>query len=439
MRRFHHFVLGLLGLLLLSSCGEDSGFTEPVDIPVGNVIVTNLISDSPELTVFSPSQLVGQLHYTISSGIQVVTPQVPVEFRVLHYANDNQVTLMSPSITVDIDHVQNVILSGTMAAPTTIFADNAPPDFADGSTDALFQFVNATTSVDSMSVTLTNPQADTQSAVVANGEVSSLLTTTGGEGLQIEVRDSATDDLLWSSGDFTFSALTVREFILIDYFGPGDEAVKMFTVNDLTFFSNEQLDIAVRLANTIPDRGPIDISVDDTVVASNLAFGEFTDYVTIPAGTNDFSVSTFGDSEDIIFTSTRIMIAGYFHTFAATGSGDTNSGSISVDNKRPIPSHAQFQLTNLAVSTTSVDVFLLKSGEAITETMPVSVGLTPSSFFAIEFDPGSFDLVVTTNNTEDVLFGPQRLDFEANQIYELILTDAEGGGAPMQAIYLDGF
>ena len=71
--------------------------------------------------------------------------------------------------------------------------------------------------------------------------------------------------------------------------------------------------------------------------------------------------------------------------------------------------------------------------------MPVSVGLTPSSFFAIEFDPGSFDLVVTTNNTEDVLFGPQRLDFEANQIYELILTDAEGGGAPMQAIYLDGF
>jgi hypothetical protein len=175
------------------------------------------------------------------------------------------------------------------------------------------------------------------------------------------------------------------------------------------------------------------------VVASNLAFGEFTDYVTIPAGTNDFSVSTFGDSEDIIFTSTRIMIAGYFHTFAATGSGDTNSGSISVDNKRPIPSHAQFQLTNLAVSTTSVDVFLLKSGEAITETMPVSVGLTPSSFFAIEFDPGSFDLVVTTNNTEDVLFGPQRLDFEANQIYELILTDAEGGGAPMQAIYLDGF
>ena len=48
------------------------------------------------------------------------------------------------------------------------------------------------------------------------------------------------------------------------------------------------------------------------------------------------------------------------------------------------------------------------------------------------FGPGDYDLTVTRTGTVTQLAGPMRVSFDAGNVYDAVLYDTAGGGAPLQ-------
>lgn len=49
----------------------------------------------------------------------------------------------------------------------------------------------------------------------------------------------------------------------------------------------------VRIMHAVPDAPNVDIYANDNLIANNLAFGDYTEYLTIPEGT--YKISVYGD------------------------------------------------------------------------------------------------------------------------------------------------
>ena len=438
MRRLYSTVLLLGSLFLISSCGDDPGFVAPVPVPTAFASVVNVVPDSPVLAVFGNDIFVDQIQYGQSSDVIRSLPQVVLDYRVVYFDGAVETTVVNSTVLIDIDHLQTIIITGSLDAAVPVVVDSEPLVFEEGNTDTHIVFLNATSSVGAATVTLTNSQDTPQTILLPNGQQSQRITVTAGSDHNIAVTDPSNGNELWLSGDFGLSAQTDRIFVLVDYFGPGATTVRMIAVNIPGQFPNEQLDTAIRLSNVIPDHGPVDISVDDAIVASNLAFSESTNFEPIASGLLTFKVSTFGDPSDELFSDERTLLQGFFYDRGFAGLGGDVAASLSFSSRRPIAVRGRMHFTKLAPSQGAVDIYIQEPGEDITTTAPIA-RLAETESATVEILQGSFDLIVTDATTANVLYGPLRIDIENRGIYTIILTDKSGGGEPMEAIFLDDF
>ncbi len=438
MRRLFSAVLLLGSLFLISSCGDDPGFTPPIPVPTAFATVVNVVPDSPSLVVFGNTLFVGEVQYGRSSDLIRALPQVVLDYRVVYFDRAVETTVVSSTVLIDIDHLQTVIIIGSLDAAIPVVVDSEPPVFEEGNTDTHIVFLNASSSVDTATVTLTNSQDPTQTISLPNGQQSELITVTSGSDHNIAVTDSSNGNPLWLSGDFGLLAQTERIFVLVDYFGPGTNTVRMIAIDVPGQFPNEQLDTAIRFSNMIPDHGPVDIRVNDVIVASNLVFSESTNFLPIAAGTSTIKVHTAGDASDELFSGEITLIQGSFYDQGFAGLDGVTNSSLSFSIRRPMAPRGRMHFTKLAPTTGAVDIYIQEPGVDISTTVPVS-RLAETDSATIEVLPGSFNLIVTDATTIDVVYGPVRIDIENRGIYSIILTDKSGGGEPMEAVFLDDF
>ena len=441
MRRLNLLAL-LTGSLFLSSCGDDQGFTNQ-PAPSAAIVVVNVIPDSPALSVVVNNSLLGQLQFGQSTDVTPVLPQVPLDVSIQFLDNETPATLTESMPAIEVDNTRILVLSGTMAGPQVVTINNIPADFQEGISTTLLKFVNVTSSVDSATVTLTNSAADIQTIVLTNGQPSESVAVEFGVGLRIETTDTATGNLLWTSGDFDLPLATERLIILADYFGPGGETVRMFSVNEQSNggrFPNEQLDSAVRIANMTPDRGPLDISADGNSLVTDLAFGDVTGFLNVTPGTFDFSATLSSDATDVISTTEITILPGTFSTFGIAGLTSTaDSNSFLNNDLRRVPTRASLTATQLAPSFGPINLFLLVAGQGTNDVFPAVSMINLFASFTLSSPSNTYDLVLTNAETGETLFGPQSVIIETNKIYSLLITDSEGGGEPLQVVFLDDF
>ncbi|MFT7687460.1 MAG: hypothetical protein ACI9FB_002815, partial [Candidatus Azotimanducaceae bacterium] len=308
MRR-PYFLTLLAGILLfLSSCGTDDGFTvEPV--PTAFILVVNAISDSPELTIISKGSLVGRIQFGEASEFLTVLPQIPLEFNA-EFVDSNGIvrTLISATETIEISNTKIVVFSGTMAEPKVTTIESLAADL--NPTDTRVLFLNASTNAPNVNLTITDPSANTQTVNLPLDVVSAPTQVANGAGSRLEVRDTSSNNLLWDSGLFNFTLVPERLVLLIDYSGPGNDLVRMFSVTETLgsgLFVDEQLDSQIRFANMTPDRGTLDVLADGTAIESGLNFGDITNYQNVPTGLTNYTITTSNDPDDVISSDTRAI------------------------------------------------------------------------------------------------------------------------------------
>lgn len=439
MRRIYSVVL--LACAFLVSCGTDDGFTNG-PIPSGQLVVLNAIPASPALTVVTNNLRNGTISFGEATPTTSVLPQIPLDFRVSFVNNNAEQTVLEQEINLDIDFSQTIVLTGTIDIPTAISIVEPPFTYEAGTTDTRIRFLNATSNVASATLSLTNPNGIDATVAMTNGQPTGFTTTTAGTGNQIEIRDTSSDAVLWRSGDFGLSPGADRLFVLVDYFGPGGNTVRMRSINDPSgtiLFGNEELVSGVRFANQSATFGQLDFRVDGTV-ATSLNFGEVSDFIEFAPGTKLFTVTPAGDSTTELGSVERQLFTGQFHTFqAATNTDGTGVGSgFFVENRRPVDTQAVISISKLAPAVSTVDMYFQNSGEALSGNAEIN-GLANFTSGSVFLRPNNYDLYVTESGNTNILIGPTPLAIESRGIYSIQITDSAGGGTPLRLVLLDDF
>jgi len=439
MRRIYCVVL--LASAFLVSCGNDEGFTF-APTPAAGLTVVNAIPASPVLTLDTNNRTTGAISFAETTRNTDVLPQIPLDFRVSFFNDGVSQTVLEDQFTLDIDFNQIVILTGSVDTATAVKIVEPPFTYPEGSTDTRIRFMNATSSVASATLTLTNPNGPDATVAMTNGQPTGFSTTTSGDGVQIEIRDTSSNALLWRSGNFVLTPGADRFFILTDYFGPGSGTVRMSSVNDpsgIPIFLNEEIPSAVRFVNQTANQGQLDFLVDD-VLAASLNFGEVSDFIEFPESAVIMTVTPAGDPTTELSSVEQLLFRGQFATnSAAVGLDGTGVGtSFFIEDRRRVDTQAVVLVTKLAPVVSLVDLYFQDPGEALSGRADV-ISLQDFTSGPLFVPPGSYDLYVTEAGNTNVLIGPQAITVNSRGVYTIQVIEAAGGGEPIQLALLDDF
>jgi transforming growth factor-beta-induced protein len=178
---------------------------------------------------------------------------------------------------------------------------------------------------------------------------------------------------------------------------------------------DEAVDIVfLRVAHLSPDAPAVDVFVDGEVALAGLAFGEISDWVTLPAGSYEVAVAPAGASIDdaVIGPSEFGLIDGWF-TVAAVGSVEAGTLSVVTVTGDPEPAADEARVTVLHAieDAPAVDVITMDIEVVIDD-------LSYPDFETIDVPAGTYDLaVVPTGEVEPVVIDLSGTELEAGSYY----------------------
>jgi hypothetical protein len=163
----------------------------------------------------------------------------------------------------------------------------------------------------------------------------------------------------------------------------------------------------VRVAHMSPDAPPVDILVDNETVVENLSFGNVTDYLSVPGGERNVTITAAGDQSTVVYSDNVTFEAGTNYTVVAAGEVSEGANTtfqplVLEDNFTvPGPNEASVRLVHVAPDAPPIDVTVPATNRTLFDN--VSFGEATDYVSA---QPGSFEVEVraaTANDTGQVV------------------------------------
>jgi hypothetical protein len=194
----------------------------------------------------------------------------------------------------------------------------------------------------------------------------------------------------------------------------------------------------LRAVHLSPDAPNVDILVNGSVVASDLAYDESTDYYDIPSGTTDIQVQAVGSNDDVIAASPNLAANTDYTVIAANLLASIEPLLLTDNNTAPTAGNVKVRVVHGAPSAPAVDVYVTAPGADLATATPTLTNVSFKGVSAYLTVPaGSYQIRVTPAGTKTVVIDSGTVPLVSGQIRTVIATDAPGGGAPFGAIVLD--
>lgn len=200
----------------------------------------------------------------------------------------------------------------------------------------------------------------------------------------------------------------------------------------------------VRVVHASPDAPPVDIYVDGQIALTGIPYGEYTDYVDIPAGQRELAIFVAGTSTRVIQVSPYLS-PGVDYTVIALGFAGGKAPAFRIllladTGADPQPDFAKLRVIHGAASAPAVDVYLTKPFLALRNLIPVLTGVpfaAASSYLNVPVqEPAQFQARVTLAGTKTVAIDSGRLVLRPGEVRTVIALDNPGGGAPFRLLVL---
>ena len=186
----------------------------------------------------------------------------------------------------------------------------------------------------------------------------------------------------------------------------------------------------LRVAHLSPDAPNVDVYVDGEPVLEDVAFGTFSDYLALEAGSYDVQVTAAGDQSTVVFDETVEITEGPFTAAAIGEVGGANQPfevSILEDDRSDPGDQARVRAVHASPDAPNVDITVASSGDALFTDVPFgAAGATtvPAGQYTLEVRPS------TQNNDGDVV-ATFDVEVEAGMVYTAAAVGyLEPGNAP---------
>ena len=181
----------------------------------------------------------------------------------------------------------------------------------------------------------------------------------------------------------------------------------------------------VRVFHAAPQAPNVDVYVNDQMVFSNLAFGDFTRYVYLDEGEYNVSVYLAGQKDRPVINQMVDVPSQQIFTIAATGNLD-NLGLLVIPDKvskSPSQNYSSVRVIHLSPNAPGVDI--LVDGDTLFEDISFGEGTD-----YVELNPGTYNVNVVLNTDKSVVL-PLKVTLNPDKIYTIYII---GNPPTLQAV-----
>ena len=181
----------------------------------------------------------------------------------------------------------------------------------------------------------------------------------------------------------------------------------------------------VRVFHAAPQEPNVDVYVNDQMVFSNLAFGDFTRYVYLDEGEYNVSVYLAGQKDRPVINQMVDVPSQQIFTIAATGNLD-NLGLLVIPDKvskSPSQNYSSVRVIHLSPNAPGVDI--LVDGDTLFEDISFGEGTD-----YVDLNPGTYNVNVVLNTDKSVVL-PLKVTLNPDKIYTIYII---GNPPTLQAV-----
>ena len=181
----------------------------------------------------------------------------------------------------------------------------------------------------------------------------------------------------------------------------------------------------VRVFHAAPQAPNVDVYVNDQMVFSNLAFGDFTRYVYLDEGDYNVSVYLAGQKDRPVINQMVDVPSQQIFTIAATGNLD-NLGLLVIPDKvskSPSQNYSSVRVIHLSPNAPGVDI--LVDGDTLFEDISFGEGTD-----YVDLNPGTYNVNVVLNTDKSVVL-PLKVTLNPDKIYTIYII---GNPPTLQAV-----
>ena len=181
----------------------------------------------------------------------------------------------------------------------------------------------------------------------------------------------------------------------------------------------------VRVFHAAPQAPNVDVYVNDQMVFSNLAFGDFTRYVYLDEGEYNVSVYLAGQKDRPVINQMVDVPSQQIFTIAATGNLD-NLGLLVIPDKvskSPSQNYSSVRVIHLSPNAPGVDI--LVDGDTLFEDISFGEGTD-----YVDLNPGTYNVNVVLNTDKSVVL-PLKVTLNPDKIYTIYMI---GNPPTLQAV-----
>lgn len=181
----------------------------------------------------------------------------------------------------------------------------------------------------------------------------------------------------------------------------------------------------VRVVNASGATPSIGVTVDGEAGASNLAFGQASEYLELEKGNRVFSVTVTG-ADEAAFDSTVVLAADQERTFLVVGPEDELEALVLTDDTSdPDEGKVRVRIVHASPSAGAVDVYVTAPDADLATEEPVLSNVSYLEFDTLdELAAGDYRiLVVATGTTDPVIVDSETLTLDAGAVHTLVVAD----------------
>jgi hypothetical protein len=185
----------------------------------------------------------------------------------------------------------------------------------------------------------------------------------------------------------------------------------------------------LRVMNASPNETGLDVLVDGKSVATGIAYGNNSDYISVDSGSRHVQIEASGTTTILIDQNVSVASTGETTVLATNLAADISALVLIDDATAPATGDSSLRVVNASPTLGSVDVYVVAPGADLVASTPVIRNLAFNAATDYQtLTAGSFEVVMTAPGTTIPLLDTGALNLTSGQNRTVVSMDGVSGG-----------